>query len=37
VASKMLEGGNWLIRLNLDTAKATFADWHQRMQDALTR
>jgi phasin family protein len=37
VASKMLEGGEKLIKLNLDTAKTTIADWYQRMQDGLTR
>lgn len=37
VAGKMLEGGENLTRLNLDAAKAMFADWHQRTQDVLTK
>jgi phasin family protein len=37
LASKMLEGGERLIKLNLDTAKTTFADWYQRVQDGLTK
>ncbi|RDK02026.1 TIGR01841 family phasin [Paraburkholderia lacunae] len=37
VASKMLEGGESLIRLNLDAAKSTLSDWHQRVQDGLTK
>jgi phasin family protein len=37
LASKMLEGGERLIKLNLDTAKTTFADWYQRIQDGLTK
>jgi len=37
VASKMLEAAEQLTRLNLDLAKTTFADWHQRTQDSLTQ
>jgi len=37
VAGKMLEGEEKLVRLNLDTTKTTFADWHQRMQAGLTQ
>jgi hypothetical protein len=37
LASQMLEGGEKLIKLNLDMAKATFADWYQGVQDGLTR
>src|ERR1700692_3737244 len=37
LVSKMLEGGERLIKLNLDTAKTTFADWYQRIQDGLTK
>ncbi|NPT58304.1 TIGR01841 family phasin [Paraburkholderia elongata] len=37
LAGKMLEGGEKLVRLNLDMAKTTFADWYQRMQDGLTK
>ncbi|MGF6780836.1 phasin family protein [Paraburkholderia sp. GAS334] len=37
LASKMLEGGERLIKLNLDTAKTMLADWYQRVQDGLTR
>ena len=36
VASKMLEGEEKLVRLNLDTTKTTLADWYQRMQAGLT-
>ncbi|SKD05352.1 phasin family protein [Paraburkholderia hospita] len=35
LAGTMLEGEEKLVRLNLDIAKATFADWYQRMQDRL--
>ncbi|NPT58892.1 phasin family protein [Paraburkholderia elongata] len=37
VAGKVLEAEEKLTRLNLDAAKTTFADWHQRMQDGLTK
>ncbi|EUC20336.1 phasin family protein [Paraburkholderia hospita] len=37
LASKMLEGEEKLVRLNLDTTKTTFADWHQRVQDGLAK
>lgn len=37
VAGKMLESVENLTRLNLDAAKAIFADWYQRMQDGLTK
>jgi phasin family protein len=37
LAGKMLEGGEKLVRLNLDMAKTTFADWYQRMQEGLTK
>ncbi|NPT58288.1 phasin family protein [Paraburkholderia elongata] len=37
LAGKMLEGEEKLVRLNLDMAKTTFADWYQRMQDGLTK
>jgi len=37
LAGKMLEGGEKLTRLNLDTAETTFSDWYQRMQDGLTK
>jgi phasin family protein len=33
----MLEGEEKLVRLNLDTAKTTFADWYQHMQAGLTQ
>ena len=35
LAGKMLEGEEKLIKLNLDTAKTTFGDWYQRVQDGL--
>ena len=37
LAGKTLEGGEKLVRLNLDMAKTAFADWYQRMQDGLTK
>ncbi|MBB5409009.1 MULTISPECIES: TIGR01841 family phasin [unclassified Paraburkholderia] len=37
LASRMLEGEEKLVRLNLDTAKTTLADWHQREQDGLAK
>jgi phasin family protein len=37
LAGKTLEGGEKLVRLNLDMAKTTLADWYQRMQDGLTK
>jgi len=37
LAGKMLEGGEKLIRLNLDMAKTTLADWYQRAQDGLAK
>jgi phasin family protein len=37
LAGKMLEGEEKLVRLNLDMAKTTLADWYQRMQDELTK
>jgi phasin family protein len=37
LAGKMLEGEERLVRLNLDMAKTTLADWYQRMQDELTK
>ncbi|TDN68842.1 TIGR01841 family phasin [Paraburkholderia sp. BL10I2N1] len=37
LAGKMLEGEEKLVRLNLDMAKTTLADWYQRMQDGLTK
>jgi phasin family protein len=37
LAGKMLEGEEKLVRLNLDTAKTTFADWSQRVQDGLAK
>ncbi|WP_027802215.1 TIGR01841 family phasin [Paraburkholderia dilworthii] len=37
LASRMLEGEEKLVRLNLDTAKMTLADWHQREQDGLAK
>jgi phasin family protein len=37
LAGKMLEGGEKLVRLNLDMAKTTFADWYQGMQEGLTK
>jgi phasin family protein len=37
LAGKMLEGEEKLVRLNLDMAKTTFADWYQRLQDGLTK
>ena len=37
LAGKMLEGEEKLLRLNLDTAKSTFADWYQCMQDGPTK
>jgi phasin family protein len=37
VASKMLECGEKLVRLNLEAVKATFSDWYEGMHDALTK
>jgi phasin family protein len=37
LAGKMLEGEEKLVRLNLDMAKSTLADWYQRMQDELSK
>lgn len=37
MANKMFDGCEQLTRLNLDTAKATFSDWRQSVQDELTR
>jgi hypothetical protein len=37
MASKMIEGGEKLTRLNLNTTKTTFSDWYQRMQDGLSK
>ncbi|HTR07707.1 MAG TPA: TIGR01841 family phasin [Paraburkholderia sp.] len=37
LAGKMLEGEEKLIKLNLDTAKTTFGDWYQRVQDGLAK
>jgi phasin family protein len=37
LAGKMLEGEEKLIKLNLDTAKTTFGDWYQRVQDGLVK
>ncbi|RKE25208.1 phasin family protein [Paraburkholderia sp. BL23I1N1] len=37
LAGKMLEGEEKLVRLNLETAKTTFADWYQRTQEGLTQ
>ncbi|TDN70968.1 TIGR01841 family phasin [Paraburkholderia sp. BL10I2N1] len=37
LAGKLLEGEEKLIRLNVDMAKTTLADWYQRMQDGLTK
>ncbi|CAB3787225.1 hypothetical protein LMG28614_02452 [Paraburkholderia ultramafica] len=37
LAGSMLEGDEKLVRLNLDTAKATLADWYQRVQDGLSK
>ncbi|MGF6859166.1 TIGR01841 family phasin [Paraburkholderia sp. CI3] len=37
LASRVLEGEEKLIRLNLDTARTTLADWHQREQDGLAK
>jgi phasin family protein len=37
LAGSMLEGEEKLVRLNLDTAKTTLADWYQRVQDGLAK
>jgi phasin family protein len=37
LAGSMLEGEEKLVRLNLDTAKTTLADWYQRVQDGMTK
>jgi phasin family protein len=37
LTGKILEGEERLIKLNLDTAKAAFGDWYQRVQDGLAR
>ncbi|WP_341317651.1 phasin family protein [Paraburkholderia sp. IMGN_8] len=37
VANKILDGGEQLTRLNLDTAKATLSDWYQNLQNGLTK
>jgi phasin family protein len=37
LAGKMLDGEEKLIRLNLETAKTTFGDWYQRVQDGLAK
>ncbi|CAN7747162.1 phasin family protein [Paraburkholderia hospita] len=37
LAGSMLEGEEKLVRLNLDAAKTTLADWYQRVQDGLTK
>ncbi|MFP3566626.1 TIGR01841 family phasin [Paraburkholderia sp. SIMBA_030] len=37
LAGSMLEGEEKLVRLNLDTAKTTLADWYQRAQDGLAK
>lgn len=37
VASKMLECGEKLVRLNLEAAKSTFSDWYEGMHGVLTK
>jgi len=37
LASKVFEGWERFIKLNLDTGKTTFADWYQHLQDGLTK
>jgi phasin family protein len=37
LADKMLEGEEKLVKLNLDTAKTTFGDWYQLVQDGLAK
>jgi phasin family protein len=37
LAGKLLEGGEKLVRLNLEMAKTALADWYQGVQDQLTK